>query len=90
MPYIVPEIRNELGIHIIPLNEGELNYCITQLVRNYVGANPEDPKEPSYRKINGAIGALECAKMELYRRIAAPYENQKIIDNGDVYREYTY
>jgi len=32
-----------------------------------------------------AIGALECAKLELYRRVAAPYEDTKIAENGDVY-----
>ena len=31
------------------------------------------------------IGALECAKLELYRRIAAPYEDTKIQENGEVY-----
>jgi len=28
---------------------------------------------------------LECSKMELYRRIAAPYEDDKSRLNGDVY-----
>ena len=28
---------------------------------------------------------LECAKLELYRRVAAPYEDEKIDQNGDVY-----
>lgn len=40
----------------------------------------------SYADINEAIGALECAKLELYRRIAVPYENRKLAENGDVYR----
>lgn len=33
-----------------------------------------------------ARGALECAKLELYIRIARPYEDAKIHDNGDVYQ----
>jgi hypothetical protein len=33
------------------------------------------------------IGALECAKLELYRRLASPYEDLKIADNGDIYQE---
>lgn len=32
-----------------------------------------------------ALGALECCKLEFYRRVAAPYEDSKIISNGDVY-----
>ncbi len=34
---------------------------------------------------NAVVGALECAKLELYRRMVAPYENGKIAENGDVY-----
>jgi hypothetical protein len=30
-------------------------------------------------------GALECCKLEFYRRVAVPYEDQKIKSNGDVY-----
>ena len=38
-----------------------------------------------YARINELIGVLECAKLELYRRIAVPYEDTKIAENGDVY-----
>lgn len=30
-------------------------------------------------------GALECCKLEFYRRVAVPYEDRKIKLNGDVY-----
>lgn len=40
---------------------------------------------PSYKIINEIIGVLECVKLEFYRRIAAPYENDKQQANGDVY-----
>ena len=39
----------------------------------------------SYAEINRIIGALECAKLEIYRRLAVPYEDEKIILNGDVF-----
>ena len=29
---------------------------------------------------------MECAKLELYRRVAAPYEDLKISEAGDVYQ----
>lgn len=32
-----------------------------------------------------ALGALECCKLEFYRRVAVPYEDGKIKTNGDVY-----
>lgn len=60
-------------------NSGELNYSITTLLIGFLG------RSPNYAKINDAIGALEGAKLELYRRQAAPYEDSKIKENGDVY-----
>ena len=38
-----------------------------------------------YQHVNDALGALEGAKLELYRRVAAPYENDKAVQHGDVY-----
>lgn len=81
MPYIVEEDRQEIdqGLPVRVYSEGQLNYKLTRLVRVWLG------KEPNYARINAAIGVLECAKIELYRRIAAPYEDTKIEENGDVY-----
>ena len=61
-------------------NPGELNYEITQILRAYMGHNGK-----SYQTINDIMGALEGAKQEFYRRVAAPYEDLKIAENGDVY-----
>ena len=86
MPYIKKERRRELSVPsnwtMIGLAQdvGELNYQITCLVDNFISR-----KELKYSEINSAIGVLECAKMELYRRIAAPYEDKKCEENGDVY-----
>jgi len=38
-----------------------------------------------YSNLNELIGVLECAKLELYRRVAAPYEDEKALINGDVF-----
>jgi hypothetical protein len=59
---------------------GELNYQITSLVVAYL-----DKRGISYTALNEVIGVLECAKLELYRRAVAPYEDQKCEENGDVY-----
>jgi len=32
-----------------------------------------------------ALGAIECAKLEFIRRVVSPYEDAKIVANGDVY-----
>ncbi len=58
---------------------GDLNYILTQATLEFLG------EKPCYASYNMVIGALECAKLELYRRMAAPYEDKKIEENGDVY-----
>lgn len=64
----------------IALNPGELNFQITMACSDYLCFH-----KYNYESINAVIGALECAKLELYARIARPYEDKKIIQNGDVY-----
>lgn len=78
MPYIQPSRRQ--GVTFNAQTPGELNYQITRLVDNYIARNGL-----SYTTIDIVVGALECAKLEFYRRIAAPYEDRKIAENGDVY-----
>ena len=82
MPYIKQNIRANLSPHSmsVPLNAGELNYQLTKLVNRYISA-----AGLSYGTLNNAVGALECAKLELYRRVILPYEDEKINENGDVY-----
>jgi len=80
MPYIDPERRKALGRYGQPLNAGELNYRITQVIKEYLEKHGE-----KYQIYNDVIGALEGAKLEIYRRKIAPYEDEKIKKNGDVY-----
>lgn len=81
MPYIPQNRRTELYEKPLPETAGELNFLITVLVDDFI-----NHKGKNYQTLNEAIGALECAKQELYRRIAAPYEDEKIKENGEVYR----
>lgn len=79
MPYINEKDRKyaqTLGAE----NPGDLNYIFSYEIKRYV-----ELKGLSYKTINDVIGALEGAKLEFYRRVAAPYEDQKIKENGDVY-----
>lgn len=81
MPYIKEKARNELDTGSRPPETaGELNYGVTALVDEYLIR-----KGVSYANINEAIGVLECAKLELYRRIAGPFEDFKRKHNGEVY-----
>lgn len=81
MPYIAPEDRERLAGGEPPTSPGELNYAITRLIDDYLRAQGG----LAYAGINEVVGVLECAKLELYRRIAGPYEDTKIAANGDVY-----
>ena len=98
MPYIKKEYRKlidpEIDALIAKLNHeawadedfgniqktGVLNYIITKIALG-IGFSSR------YGNMNDIIGAMECCKLELYRRFAIPYENKKILENGDVVDE---
>lgn len=79
MPYIDTNRRIELLNKDFPKTPGELNYMFSILSWNYYKAHP------NYQGINDIVGALEGAKLETYRKVAAPYENQKANMNGEVF-----
>lgn len=82
MPYIKQSDREYIkpGSEFTPALPGDLNYQITCVIRTYIQVNGL-----SYQRINDVLGALEGAKLEFYRRVAVPYEELKMQENGDVY-----
>ena len=88
MPYVNSESRDRFRVALNSVRAaigaactpGDLNYVLTKVALAYVEARGEN-----YTHINDVLGALEGAKQEFYRRVAVPYENQKIVENGDVY-----
>ena len=81
MPYVTQEDRERLDAGENPRGPGELNYVITKILDEYLSGRGGI----RYAHLNEVVGVLECAKLELYRRLAAPYEDRKIVENGDVY-----
>jgi len=88
MPYIKPKLRKDLDstiddlVDILHYNrtdglEGQVNYVFTRILHSLF-----DNK--NYKDYNAAVGILECCKLEFYRRKVKEYEEQKIIDNGDI------
>jgi hypothetical protein len=87
MPYIKKEKRyvykdeienlvKKLESQPLTDQDGDLNYIITSIMkRSYT---------PKYFNCNRAIGVLESIKQEYYRRVSAPYEDEKIKENGDI------
>ena len=58
---------------------GELNFVVTSLLHGI-----SEKRGLSYGQLNALVGVLECAKLEFYRHIVAPYEDGKRVENGDV------
>jgi hypothetical protein len=58
---------------------GELNYVISRIAKGMISK-----KGGRYINHNEVIGAIECAKIELYRRLTGPYEDRAIVKNGDI------
>ena len=81
MPYIEKSRRTALDNKTVcPDKGGDINYLVTQLCQTFL-----ELKGESYATYNELIGALECCKLELYRRKIAIYEDKKIKSNGDVW-----
>lgn len=59
---------------------GDINYCFSRVLGGIMG-------DVSYPKLALITGVLENIKQEFYRRIASPYEDLKIVQNGDI-KEY--
>lgn len=77
MPYISRKRKDEMMNDTE--NAGELNYLFTVIAHDYIKR-----KGLKYQTLNEVIGVLECCKQELYRQIAAPYEDKKKQENGSI------
>ena len=96
MPYIKQDQRKELDPAIDVLVEkingmmpqldylelaGILNYCCTRLGLEVIPVR-------KYWAIALKSGVFHNIADEFYRRYAAPYEDRKVAENGDVYPEF--
>jgi len=84
MPYIKQENRNFIDENVGVLsgyieNVGELNYAITRLAMKFLLV-----KGLNYENINAVSGVLQKVLAEFDARVARPYEDLKIQENGDV------
>ena len=90
MPYIKTNQRRALEDITTKLSEtfimnfqeleaGTLNYLFTCIAKEYIRVKGE-----SYKNYNDILGAMEGAKLELYRRQVSSYEQKAIEKNGDI------
>lgn len=93
MPYITLVEREVLDDEVDKLcvvleeqgyNEGQVTYVLYKIVARWF------KHIPKYKSIARIRGVLTGTMTEFDRRIAAPYEDEKIEDNGDVDLEYTH
>jgi len=88
MPYIEPERRIRYDADLKQLARsidaetpaGDINYVITGVLVDWLRK-----RGVNYASLADVIKVLETAKLEFYRRVAAPYEDGKVAENGDVY-----
>jgi len=80
MPYIRSIERIDRIVNKNLTGPGKLNYIISIHLNEYIKEHGLN-----YQTLNDILGAVEGAKLEIYRRVAAPYENSKIAENGDVF-----
>jgi hypothetical protein len=85
MPYISQADRKILDSKIdlllstlTPERPGEINYIFSKIIWELFDLNQ------SYKNANALLGILETVKLEFYRRKVAPYEEQKMQENGDL------
>jgi hypothetical protein len=93
MPYINQSLRTKLDNKMKDLLSdsgnlscGELNYIISNLLNEHLEQKKID-NTFNYSACNSIVGVLECAKLEFYNKLVTPYENIKIAENGELYKE---
>lgn len=96
MPYIpqserkllnasLEELMHQLSLFEDSKQDGALNYCVSRLVAGVL----KPASGWRYWKIARGIAVFICAALEFYRRVAAPYEDKAINNNGDIYEYET-
>jgi len=86
MPYIKKEDRAKFEKAVEALRQaspdsaGELNYLFSMISMIFLAAKGE----VRYQALNDVMGALEGAKLEIYRRVIGPHEDLVIKKNGDL------
>ena len=61
---------------------GELNYVISMAVIGFL-----DKRRKRYDTLALIVGVLTDCLGEFRRRVISSYEDKKIVQNGDIYRE---
>jgi uncharacterized protein DUF6899 len=88
MPYLTQDDRLKFNRLLIELGEqlqtsGELNYCIARLTMEFL-KKIRGP-QVTYHDLSRIHGVLQDVANEYYRKVMAPYEDNKEKENGEVF-----
>ena len=90
MPYIKQEERDLVDPHLNKflrqighMSPGEFVYIMYQIAQWQASSGGVANLPVGWTEASRVIADMECAKLEFYRRIIAPYEKVKINENGD-------
>ena len=81
MPYLTQKAREAVEGRGVQ-SAGDFCYVICALADEIIVDQGK-----SFQTMSQIIAEIECAKLELYRRLLAPYEDEKCEANGDVFYE---
>jgi hypothetical protein len=94
MPYIAKNLRRSydplidklatklLGTATNDNMSGDFNYIIFRLAK--ILLDPTNGGQKRYARMNMISGVLTNVELEIYRRLIAPYEDEKIGSEGDI------
>lgn len=83
MPYITEDRKTALVGSEVPVTVGEFTFVLQQAVKNYVAVN-----NLSYQTIAEVSGAIHQLQRDFDQRVVEPYEQHKMVENGDVWPKW--
>ena len=97
MPYIKQEDREQYDLAISEIVDalvteatknsmfkGNMNYIFTKIGKDFMAEMIANGHKFGYNQMDDVASAMRGAAVEWDRRVLAPYEDQKIEENGDV------
>jgi hypothetical protein len=81
MPYISQDKRDEVKRDRFADTPAKLAFICLQAAMDYLRTQPTR----NWDTLSNAHKAMVCAEREFYRRHLAPYEDEAIARNGDLY-----
>ena len=90
MPYIKQEERDKIDnklreflMWLGPMSSGQFVYILYKMMQWQASDAGTTNLPKDWQTGSRVMADLECAKLEFYRRTIGPYEDEKIVENGD-------